>query len=242
MDRMGLLIHKLNRLCFLKNGKGFSIKETTVSWRKRYSGQSKFFKTQWVYSKSETAEERYSEAIVFFSKLPWGITYTTETRKLKSLPTFVDTRYFEHENYETDFFVHVSDEYAMSLVKRKGGGRIIILPDIPTQTMNEAIKFKDNIEAKYSEIIEPFFDTNSGSTALLEYDGFYDGVGFSYIKMKPLEYDYQLWGMAMAYAQYKLKLLKDNEFYIIDTDGNDKITYVSISKYEIEKVSLNNWE
>ncbi len=243
MTYIDSLVKKLKLQCIINNGCGFDEKHEHVWWRKQYYGKSTFFKTEWKCSKSEMDEPRYVKVIEYLSKLPSGITYTAETKKTKSLPSVINTDRFEYEEYTTDFIIHVSDAYSKSIVNNNKGSKIVIWPQISNSIMSDAKKFKETIESKHSQIIEPFFDTQIQhyTSSTLRYDGFYDGVGFSYIKMKPLEHSFQLLGMALAFVNYGLRFLKENEFYTID--ANESITDISITKHTIkDNSSLNDWD
>lgn len=236
------LVKQLKTQCFINNGCGFDKQEAHVWWRKQYYGKPTFFKTEWICSKSEMDEPRYTKVVEYLSKLPAGITYTAETKKTKSLPSVINTERYEYEEYTTDFIIHVSDTYSKSIVDSNKGSKIVVLPQFSSLIMSDAEKYKKNIETKHSQIIEPFFDTQIQhyTSSMLRYDGFYDGVSFSYIKMKPLEHGFQLLGMALAFVQYGLKFLKENEFYTID--ANESITDISITKHTIkDNNSLSDW-
>ena len=242
MISMEQLLKSIKTLCFINNGRAFDETIGHIWWIKQYSLHKGIFKTKLKCVESEMDNDRYRNMISFLSNLPNGITYTADTKKTRALPAVINPGRFEKEEYTTDFIIHVSDAYSKSIVDSNNGHRIVILPNLTSKVMESAIKFKDTIETKHSKTVEPLFDTQIKhySSSSLRYDGFYDGVSFSYINMKPLEYDFQLLGMALAFANYGLKFLEEKEFYTIDTDKN--ITSASITKHTIkDNQSLNDW-
>lgn len=232
--------------CILNSGNAFDMDSvSTVYWHKTYRGKKFFFESYWEYVRSESAE-KLKEVTDCLSKLPEGITYSERCVKTNQLPECIYPYGIATEQYITEFSIHISKDFSQKIYNKFKGNQIVILADFADETYSRALEFKNKVLSVHPEIIPPLYKNGLCRFSFLSNDGFTNfdsGYGLALVNMKPLQYDYQRLGLALAVAEYGLNYIEHDQIYVIDTYSTNSFPKTEGIQFSIhrKKTLLRDW-
>lgn len=265
---MQVSINEIRKECFKHNGSAFDILDCDFEMKYEACAERQGFGYKWKLTKTSScltdweSIDRYEKDEIK-KRLPKGITYSRSGAKRGELHNTLEKPhkgdYLSDISEHVIFTLHVSDKYATSMLETAEGKRTFFYEykELKPEVLKQTLEFRDRVLSAHSKVIEDAYDSYcKGSTLnkfgmcnpqdeFCDYAPAYKGVSFSKYGLKDLSEIYQLYGFAMAIAEYGIKDLASNQWYCIHPfckwDSSVKISIVGDTGVPTESVSKADW-
>lgn len=244
------LMVTLKEQCWRNAGKEFEWKLDPVYYSEYYVVEKSLLFKEWKL-RSTSGQDDLDKLKKRLAHLPKGITYRLQKEVISDDVTNAKERLYNSGSiyYMYTGFISVSAAFSQKEWAEAKDKKVLTPQNFPSRFVSNAESFKNRIFAKHSDILETLYDAFKRGFCRIDSNGLTDGEdGCSFVRLnlKPLENDYEIFGLALAFAEYASKQLASNEKILIKGDDNYK-HFMGYRNFHIKviecvaKPSLQEW-